>query len=131
MRLIWMVMKLPINPRYKPPKTGSRELRTYVTFYGTQDNGPEPSQTSGAKLFECTAEVYKPSMKDLEVMKANGTEKGLTIKIRDPLEDYVPTNKHKVTVHDRHFKDDEWEITDIRPDPQHNKFIVILLGATS
>lgn len=124
-------MKMPINPRYKPPQTGSGELRTYVTFYDKQSSGPEPSQISGAKLFECTAEVYKPSMKDLEIMKANGTEKGVTIIIRDPLADYLPTNKHKVTIHDRRFQDVEWEITDIRPDLQNNKFITILLGATS
>lgn len=122
---------MPINPQYKPPKTESGDLRTFVTFYDKQSNGPEPSQSSGEKLFECTAEVYKPSMKDLEIMKANGTGKGVTIVIRDPLMDYVPTNKHKVTIHDRRFQDEEWEVTDVRPDLQNNKFITILLGATS
>lgn len=124
-------MKLPINPRYKPPETGSGDLGTYVIFYGKKSTGPEPNQSSGKEVFTCTAEVYKPSMKDLEIMKVNGTKKGMTIKIRDPQKDYIPSNEHRVFIDDYRFEGIEWNITDVRPDIQNNKFITILLGASS
>ncbi len=54
-------------------------------------------------------------MKDIEILNAKGTKEGLTIKIRDPHQDYIPTNKHKVIVDDYRVlpTGKEWEIVDV------------------
>lgn len=122
---------MAIHPNYKPPETGSGELKTYVEFFGKGSSGPEPGGGDLDSLYDCTAEVYNPSMKDIEVMKVNGTKKGITLKIRDPLTDYIPSNKHHVKIYDFRYKDITWDITDVRPDIQNSQFIVILLGASS
>lgn len=123
-------MLMTVNPQYKPPKTGAGELRTFVHFVESVNGGPNPGGSHTTNLYSCTAEVYNPSMKDLEVMKSNGTKKGVTIKIRDSLQDYQPSNKHKVKIDDFRYRDIEWDITDVRPDIQSSQFITILLGAS-
>lgn len=124
-------MTVSVNPNYKPPKTGSGELRTFVNFYESKSNGPEPGQSAKTSLYKCTAEVYNPSMKDLEVLKASGTEHGITIKIRDPLHDYQPSNKHIVIIDNFRYQDREWNIKDARPDVQNSDFITLVLGDAS
>lgn len=122
---------MAIHPNYKPQETTSAKLKTPVEFFEKSSSGPEPGKGDLNHLYTCTAEVYNPSMKDLEVMKVNGTEKGVTIKIRDPLTDYIPSNKHHVKINDFRYKDITWNVTDVRPDIQNSQFIVILLGASS
>lgn len=131
MLLIWMVILMAIHPNYKPPETGAGQLKTFVHFYEQSNTGPEPGGSTKNDLYTCTAEIYNPSMKDIEVMKVNGTTKGVTIKIRDPLKDYQPSNRHKVKIDNFRYKDITWNITDVRPDIQNSQFITILLGASS
>lgn len=85
------------------------------------------------KLYECFSLAYNPSMKDMEILNAKGTKEGLTIKIRDPHQDYIPSNKHKVVIDDYRALPvgKEWEIVDVSPDFEDNRFIKIVLGATS
>lgn len=124
-------MTVSVNPNYKPPKTGSGELRTFVNFYKVKSNGPEPGQTGKTLLYKCTAEVYNPSMKDLEILKASSTKHGITIKIRDPLQDYQPSNKHIVVIDNFRYQNKEWNIKDVRPDVQNSDFIIVVLGDNS
>lgn len=123
-----------IHPSYKTPKINSGNLRTPVQFWRFVPNdGPEPMEEKREKLYECFCLAYNPSMKDMEILNAKGTNEGLTIKIRDPHQDYIPTNKHKVIIDDYRVlpKGKEWEIVDISPDFEDNRFIKIVLGATS
>lgn len=120
---------MAINPKYKPPKTGAGELKTPVSFYEKENSGPDPNASEGlAKLYNCTAEIYSPSIKDWEVMKVNGVKQGVTIIIRDPLQCYIPRNNHLVQIEDFRYEDITWETVEIRPDIQNNQFITILLG---
>lgn len=123
-----------IHPSYKTPKINSGNLRTPVQFWSFIPNdGPEPGEEKREKLFECYCLAYNPSMKDMEILHEKGTKEGLTIKIRDPHQDYIPTNKHKVIVNDYRIlpAGKEWEILDVSPDFEDNRFIKIVLGATS
>ena len=123
---------MAINPKYKPPKTGAGELKTPVSFYVPINNGPEPVPGGiGDPEFECTAEVYKPSMKDLEVMKVNGVKNGMTIIIRDPLQEFQPQNDQRVKINDYRYAGKIWEVIEVRPDIQNNQFVTILLGVMS
>lgn len=123
---------MAINPNYKRPAISTGDLRTPVNFFEYKPNdGPEPGEEVKAELYRCTALIYSPSMKDNEILNAKGTKEGVTIKIRDPHTDYVPTNKHKVVIDDFRYEDKTWEIVNVSPDFESNAFIKIILGVTS
>ncbi|EGO8777433.1 hypothetical protein [Enterococcus faecalis] len=125
---------LAIHPNYKRPKIGAGELKTPVSFFQfIPGEGPEPGEIVKKELHSCKAQIYNPSMKDMEILNAKGTKEGLTIKIRDPHQDYIPSNKHKVVIDDYRALPvgKEWEIVDVSPDFEDNRFIKIVLGVTS
>lgn len=118
--------------QYKPPKVKTGDLRTPVKFFEyTPSEGPNPDEEVKLLLHECFAEVYNPSMKDLEKLKTVSTKHAVTINIRDSKGEYVPDNKHFVELLDYRYKGTVWDILDVRYDVQENSFITILLGVTS
>lgn len=128
---------LAISQNYKRPKTGGAELRTPVFFYAYVPNeGPFPGESQEMILHKAMAEVYNPSMKDWELLNTKNTKRAVTINIRDPLNEYQPTNKHIVELQDLHFLDEKekfirWNIIDVQPNPKDSRFIKIILGVTS
>lgn len=117
---------------YQKPKVGNGELRTPVEFYEYEPNdGPEPGEDKKKVLHTTFAEVYNPSMKDLEILNSTNTKEGLTINIRDPKEAYLPSNKHKVEIKDRRYQGKVWEIKEVRHDLSLNAFVTIVLGVTA
>lgn len=121
-----------IHPNYKKPKIDSGDLRTKVEFWRKTGNGPLPGSSTKEKVYECMAQVYNPSMKDMEILSVKGTKEGLTIKIRDPHEDYIALNTDFVKVDDyRYGTEKEWNIVDVSFDFEDNRFVKIVLGATS
>ena len=118
------------HPNYKGRKTDIGELRTPVRFYEYTSEGPYPSETNeGVEVFSCMAEVHDVSMKDIELMKTSNVDKGITIRIRDPLDTYQPKTNHYVVIDDFRYEGIEWNIEDVRPSFDDNKIIVIVLGA--
>lgn len=130
-------MILAISQNYKRPKTGGAELRTPVSFYAYVPNeGPFPGESQEKILHKAMAEVYNPSMKDWELLNTKNTKRAVTINIRDPLNEYQPSNKHIVELQDFHFLDEKekfirWNIIDVQPNPKDSRFIKIILGVTS
>ncbi|EJA0902456.1 head-tail adaptor protein [Listeria monocytogenes] len=114
--------------QFKPPKIQSGDLRTPVAFFEYQPaNGPEPGETEKITLFECFAEVYKPSMKDLEILHGTGTKEAVTINIRDTKGEYTVSNKHYVEILDYRYLGKRFNVIDVSPDLQNNRFVNILL----
>ena len=75
------VKDLAIHPNYKRPKIGAGELKTPVSFFQfIPGEGPEPGEIVKKELHSCKAQIYNPSMKDMEILNAKGTKEGLTIK---------------------------------------------------
>lgn len=123
---------MAINPKYKPPKTGAGELRIPATFYLYEpEEGPEPGEERKSILHECMCEAYNPSIKDLTVMGMKGTKEAVTVRIRDPGEGYIPSNKHFAELDDRRFRGKELSVIDVRPDMEDGRFITLLLEVTS
>ena len=121
-----------IHPDYHKPEIVSGDLKTPVTFFKyVPKPGPEPGDDVKEPLFDCTALVYSPSMKDIGILTAKNTEEGVTIKIRDPHADYIPTNKHKVVIDDYRYSKKIWDVVNVSPDVENNAFIKIILGVTS
>lgn len=123
-------MKLnKIEFKYKPKQTSSGDLRTPVTFFDYKPkDGPDPEETEKSTLHKCHAEIYSPSMKDLEKLKSSETKQALTIKIRDSKGEYVPSNKHFVEINDYRYRGITWNIIDVVFDMTDNSFIKLILG---
>lgn len=124
--------------KYVPKKTSSGNLRTPVSFYKyAPDNGPEPGESELIKTYECFAEVYAASSKDIEIL-STGSEKGqlkfintknaITIRIRDSFGDFYPSTEDYAELTDYRFKDIRFNIIDVRPDMVEQDFITILLA---
>jgi len=112
---------------YKPPRLHSGELRTPVTFYEYVPNpGPEPGEEEKQILYECWAKVDQIWLKDMELAKSNGTTSDITIIIRDPMPDYIPLNKHYVSIDDLIYKDKRYNVYHVQPDVQDRSFINIV-----
>lgn len=121
-----------IKFKYEPPKVQSGSLRTPVVFFEfAPDDGPDPSESAKKELHNCFAEIYSPSMKDIEKLKAVDTKQAITINIRDTKGEYNPTNKDFVEIKDYRYRDVVWNIIEVRNDLTDNAFITILLGVMS
>lgn len=121
---------MAINPNYKKPKTGAGELKHLVSFFEYKPkNGFETGDEEYKLLFRTMCEYYNPSLKDMEVLGTQNTKRGLTILIRDPLQDYQPTNKHRVELQDYHFVNGDkfirWNVVNVST---QDGFIKIILG---
>lgn len=109
---------------YKPPRLHSGELRTPITFYEYAPNpGPEPGESEKKVLYECMAKIDEVWLKDLERAKSNGTLSDVTITIRDPLGDYIPTNKHYLSIDSPEYRNKRYNVMHAQPDLQNRKFI--------
>lgn len=110
-------------------ETTNGDLRTPVVFFGAGiAAGLDGRDVVADKLFETFAEVYNPSLKDMEVASGHGVRASLTLKIRDPLTAYQPDNRHFVQILDQRFAGRQWEIVDVRPDFHQRDFLVLILG---
>ncbi|MGP4074124.1 phage head completion protein [Piscibacillus sp. B03] len=117
---------------YKPPRVHSGELRTPVIFYKyVPKEGPEPGQEKKKVLFSTWAKIDKVWLRDLEQAKANGTLSDITITIRDPQAEYIPTNKHYVEIDAPEYKGKHYNIKDAQPDLQEKSFINVIASLSS
>lgn len=119
---------------YKRPTTSSGDLRTPIEFYRmTKNLDGEPGQMPTQPLFKCLAQVYGSSNKDTAILEAHGVKRGVTVKMRDTRGGYIPKNNDGVVVDDYRYKSANgdsivWNVVDIRPDFEDDRFIVVVLG---
>lgn len=118
-----------MNHKFRLKKTTTGHLRTPVVFYRYESsNSPEPTENEILEAHKCLAEVYSPSMKDIELMKVTDTKNAMTIVIRDTKGEYLPVNNDYVEILDYRYPEKRWNILDVRYDLTDNNFITILLG---
>lgn len=114
---------------YKEPRVHSGELRTPVIFYeNTDSNSPWPGQESKKILYRAWAKIDEVWLRDVEVAKANGTLSDVTITIRDPQAEYIPTNKHFIEIDAREYRGKHYNVKHVQPDLQNHQFINIITG---
>lgn len=113
--------------KYKPPRVNTGDLRTPVIFHEcTANEGPEPGESEKRILYRSWAMVDNVWLKDLEIAKANGTLSDITIKIRDPQADYIPDNKHYLSIDAPEYRDKRYNVKHVQPDLQNKEFITIV-----
>ncbi|MFI8495306.1 phage head-tail adapter protein [Peribacillus butanolivorans] len=117
--------------KYKPPRVKTGDLRTFITFYEyAPNNGPEPGESEKKILYEGWSKVVNVWLKDLEIAKSNGTLSDITITIRDPHADYIPTNKHYLSIDAPEYRDKRYNVKHVQPDLQNKEFITIVARLT-
>lgn len=117
--------------KYKPPRVNTGDLRTPITFYEYAANeGPEPGESEKNVLYQPWAKIDSVWLKDLEVAKANGTLSDITITIRDPQADFIPNNKHYLSIDAPEYRDKRYNVKHVQPDLQNKGFITIVAGLT-
>lgn len=122
-------VKLMKKIEYRKPRVHSGELRTPVIFYKyAPKEGPWPGQEEKRVLFRTWAKIDEVWMKDAELAKANGTLSDVTIIIRDPHHEYIPTNKHFVEIDSSEYRDKHYNIKHVQPDMQKRDFINVIAG---
>ncbi|WP_350300600.1 phage head completion protein [Peribacillus frigoritolerans] len=115
--------------KYKPPRVNTGDLRTPIYFYKYVANeGPEPGESEKEILYQAWAKIDNVWMKDLEIAKANGTLSDITITIRDPQADYIPNNKHYLSIDALEYRDKRYNVKHVQPDLQNKGFITIVAG---
>ncbi|WP_217971490.1 hypothetical protein [Staphylococcus xylosus] len=116
------------NYKFKPRKLNAGDFRTPITFFEYKRSGPYPDEEEKDNLYSCFAEMYSPSMKDREVLSSFNTSVGMTIVIRDPLQTYIPNNKHIVEINDYRLTEKRLNIIEVRFDTPEKGYITLVLG---
>ncbi|EMF0108793.1 phage head-tail adapter protein [Enterococcus hirae] len=110
-------------------KSSTRKLNTKVFFYGyIPKDGPYPGEETQSLLYKSRAEIYDPSIKDLEVLNGIEAKLAVTLIIRNPGKKYIPSNKHFAKIFDYRYEKYTWNIVEVRPDIARNEFVTILLA---
>src|SRR5690625_1640368 len=110
----------------KQPQVHTGELRRPVTFFELVPNeGPLPGNRK-VVLFVCMAKIDGVWLRDVELAKAHGTLSDITIVIRDPQGDYIPSNKHSVEINALEYKGKLYNIKDAQPDLQNKQFVNVI-----
>lgn len=117
------------NYRYKKPEAQNGDLRTPLTFYTSKvEEGLHGRDVSHEKAFFTMGQVYSPSFKDIEIATGKSMKAKMTLKIRDPLDDYQPDNRHFVEVEDIRLAGKKWQVIDVRPDFDNRDFLIVIIG---
>lgn len=116
-----------IKFEHRKKRVNNGELRTPVIFYEYKPvEGPYPDEEELRKLYNCWAKVDSVWLRDLESAKQNGTESDITITIRDPMQEFIPTNKHFIKIETFDYQHLVYNISSSQPDLQHRDFITIV-----
>ena len=62
-------------------------------------------------------------------MNAHSVTEGMTIIIPDTRGEFVPDTSMTVKIEDYRFKNTEWNVLEVVPDLEENKYIKVVLGA--
>lgn len=115
--------------RFRETKLDRGVLRVPVVFFSAKtDDTLDGRDVAFEEIYKTMANVYNPSLKDVEISRGLAVKARATIQIRDPLGTFQPQNEHFVTVKARRFGSHKWQILDIRPDFQEQGYITLLLG---
>ena len=112
--------------KFNRPAIQTGEMNKPIQFleYGVAE-GPEVSADDPVVLFECMADVYESSSKDIEANSTVSAANLITVKIRETYGHYIPKTHHKFKIN--HFNySGEYHIINVSPDTRDKGFIKIV-----
>lgn len=117
---------------YKPPRVHTGDLRTLVRFWEYKPNdGPMPGEGRYEVVFKAWAKIDNVWLKDLELAKSNGTASDITIVMRDPQAEFIPSTKHYIEIKSPEYKGTDYNVKHVQPDLQNKSFINIVAEVRS
>lgn len=113
-------------------KINSGELRVPATFYVYRPlEGTQPGEEVKHILFKCFVRVDEIYKSQLEQAKANETLHDVTVTMRDPLETYIPDEKHRFELDMRGYKGKHFNIKRVQPDSKNFGYLTIIASVQS
>ena len=112
------------------------DLNTRIQFFEYAPNeGPEPGEVEKGILWECWAEVYEPSLKDIESLSTTNVLYSVTVRFRDTRGEFKPSNDNYLAILDESYKDIDgnyirFNIKKIHPDAKSKQMIKVVAEAT-
>lgn len=113
-------------------KINSGELRTPATFYiyGPAP-GPYPGEDEIQIAYECFVRVDEVFKSQLEQAKANNTLNDVTLTMRDPLETFMPEEKHYVAINHRGYIGKKFDVKKVQPDSKNFGYLTVIASAVT
>lgn len=106
------------------------DFRIPVTFFKENDEDtPEPNAVGQVEAFSALCFPYAPSAKDFQILNANGIKQGVTIVIPDTRCEFIPTVAMTAVISDYRYQGIEWNVIEVQPDFENDRFVKIVLGA--
>lgn len=128
----------------KRETTHNGTLKTMVIFQRmmVSDDFYE-TNTKSEEIYKAWGEVSELSFQDLENLKGRFSKNALalesikskaiksfvTVTIRDPMGQYLPSNSDTVKLLDERYADKDWDVIEVRPDFRSRHFLVVSLGS--
>lgn len=111
-------------------KVNFGDLRIPITFFEENDiDTPEPNAQGQKEAFSALCFPYAPSIKDHEVLNANSIKQGVTIVMPDTRGQFIPTTAMTAVISDYRYQGIEWNVVEVRPDFENDRFVTVVLGA--
>lgn len=90
-------------------------LKDYITFYDVVNSGPEPGMGTTEEVFKASAEIYEPSVKDVQLGNLELDKTSITVIIRNSFPEYVPNVKQTFTVNTGMYQGMTFNIKNVSP----------------
>lgn len=111
-------------------KVNVGDLKIPITFFEENDaDTPEPNVVGKKEAFSALCFPYSPSVKDHQILNANGIKQGVTIVMPDTRGQFIPTIAMTAVISDYRYLGIEWNVIEVRPDFENNSFVTVVLGA--
>lgn len=94
-------------------------------FEDAASSGPEVGGGERNILFDCMAEVYESSTKDIDAHSTVAAQNLITVKIRDTYGEYIPRTYHKFAINHYNYPG-EYNVISTAPDTRESGFIKIV-----
>lgn len=122
---------ITLKTPFKKPFITTKKLNTKVVFYEyVARTGPEAGTKRKKELYTCWAYVPQWKMTELQNAIANGTEHDVKIFIRETHGQYIPSEKHYVSI-DSPYITKDLNIKLVQPDVENERFLMLLAGVVS
>lgn len=106
------------------------DFRIPVTFFGPSDlDSPEPNITGTTEVFSALCFAYAPSAKDYTLLNSAGIKNGVTIVMPDTRGEFIPDVSMTAIINDYRYRNVEWNVIEVRPDFDNDRFITVVMGA--
>ena len=90
-------------------------LNYRVTFFSVVDDGPEAGMSEFKEIYQCSALMYEPTQKDVQLGNLELEKNSVVLNIRNAYPQYTPRVKEVFTVHNGIYAGMSFNIKNVAP----------------